>query len=106
MDVDREPVVNGAASSPASSPQQPSAQTNFSVPIPDNTDAPAPPPHKSNPSSPITTPEDDAEQYKAAGNRHFKEKNYPKAIEQYTKGQLPPPPFSFVYHQHVLIFYF
>jgi len=85
MDVDREPVVNGASSSPASSPQQPSAQTNFSVPIPDNTDAPAPPPHKSNPSSPITTPEDDAEQYKAAGNRHFKEKNYPKAIEQYTK---------------------
>lgn len=85
MDVDREPV-NGA-SSPVSSPP-PSAQTNFSVPIPDNSEAPAPPPHKSNPSSPITTPEDDAESYKNAGNRHFKEKNYAKAIEQYSKGEL------------------
>lgn len=91
MDVDREPV-NGA-SSPISSPQ-PSAQTNFSVPIADNVapagpstpEAPAPPPHKANPSSPITTPEDDAETYKAAGNRHFKDKNYSKAIEQYSKG--------------------
>lgn len=88
MDIDREPV-NGA-SSPASQPQSnPSAQANFSVPIPNGThhnDAPAPPPHRSNPSSPVPTALDDAEAYKAAGNRFFKDKNYTKAIEQYSKG--------------------
>lgn len=84
MDVDQEPVNGAKPSSP-----QPSAQTNFSVPIPNGTnhqEAPAPPPHRSNPSSPVPTPEDDAEAYKAAGNRFFKEKNYAKAIEQYSKG--------------------
>lgn len=88
MDVDREPV-NGAVNGASSPSPKPSAQANFSVPIPNGTsheEAPAPPPHSSNPSSPITTPADDAETYKAAGNRHFKEKNYPKAIEQYSKG--------------------
>lgn len=87
MDIDREPV-NGA-SSPAAA-QNPSAQTNFSVPITNGThsqdEAPAPPPHKSSPSSPVPSPQEDAEAYKAAGNRLFKEKNYAKAIEQYTKG--------------------
>lgn len=81
MDIDQEPV-NGA------SPQTPKKQTNFSVPIPNGSShdgAPAPPPHRSNPSSPIPTPEEDAESYKAAGNRFFKEKNYSKAIEQYSK---------------------
>ncbi|KAI9166640.1 DnaJ subfamily C member [Paramyrothecium foliicola] len=84
MDIDREPV-NGATS-PQS--QNPSAQSNFSVPIPNGTshdEPPAPPQHGSNPSSPILTPQDDAESYKAAGNRFFKEKNYAKAIEQYSK---------------------
>ncbi|GAO13135.1 hypothetical protein UVI_02024930 [Ustilaginoidea virens] len=91
MDIDCEPV-NGV-SSPASQKQNqhsqnPSAQTNFSVPITNGNhhdEAPAPPPHKSNPSSPIPTPQDDAEAYKAAGNRFFKERNYTKAIEQYSK---------------------
>ncbi|KND87956.1 DnaJ subfamily C member 7 [Tolypocladium ophioglossoides CBS 100239] len=85
MDIDREPI-NGASSPP---PSNPSAQTNFSVPIPNGTasheDAPVPPPHKSNPSSPVPTPQDDADAYKAAGNRLFKDKNYAKAIEQYSK---------------------
>lgn len=89
MDIDREPV-NGASSPP---PSNPSAQTNFSVPIPNGTasheEAPVPPPHKSNPSSPVPTPQDDADAYKAAGNRLFKDKNYPKAIEQYSKGMQP-----------------
>jgi DnaJ family protein C protein 7 len=87
MDIDREPV-NGASSPPA---QNASAQSNFSVPIPNGTshdEPPAPPQHGSNPSSPILTPQDDAESYKAAGNRFFKEKNYTKAIEQYSKGML------------------
>jgi hypothetical protein len=51
-----------------------------------NDEAPAPPPHKSNPSSPIPSPLEDAESCKTAGNRLFKEKNYAKAIEQYSKG--------------------
>ncbi|CAG9937535.1 unnamed protein product [Clonostachys rosea f. rosea IK726] len=83
MDLDREPVNGATPSTP-----QPSAQANFSVPIPNGTsheEAPAPPPHRSNPGSPVPTAEDDAESYKAAGNRHFKEKNYSKAIEQYSK---------------------
>ncbi|KAH6897204.1 hypothetical protein B0T10DRAFT_179603 [Thelonectria olida] len=86
MDVDGEPV-NGTARA-STPPNNRSAQANFSVPIPNgNThdEAPPPPPHKSNPSSPTPTPRDDAESYKAAGNRFFKEKNYAKAIEQYSK---------------------
>lgn len=82
MDIDREPV-NGAPSTP---PANPSAQANFAVPIPNGAshdEAPVPPPHKSNPSSPVPTPQDDAEAYKAAGNRFFKERNYAKAIAQY-----------------------
>ncbi|UNI14029.1 hypothetical protein JDV02_000710 [Purpureocillium takamizusanense] len=95
MDIDREPPVNGNGAAPSSSSSppppvtpNPSAQANFSVPIPNGTahdEAPAPPPHKSNPSSPVPTPMEDAEAYKAAGNRFFKERIYSKAIEQYTK---------------------
>ncbi|KAL7792513.1 TPR-like protein [Trichoderma ceciliae] len=98
MDVDPQPV-NGAASPPPPPPPKassnPSAQKNFAVPISNgnmtpngnmsNDEAPTPPPHKSNPSSPIPTPIEDAESYKTAGNRLFKEKNYAKAIEQYSK---------------------
>ncbi|KAL6909041.1 TPR-like protein [Trichoderma evansii] len=94
MDIDPQPV-NGAASPPpppTKGSSNPSAQKNFAVPIPNgnmvpngNDEAPAPPPHKSNPSSPIPTPLEDAESYKTAGNRLFKEKSYAKAIEQYSK---------------------
>jgi DnaJ homolog subfamily C member 7 len=88
MDIDREPVNGNHANS--TPPPKSSAQANFSVPITNghaNRDqAPTPPPHKSNPSSPTPTSEDDAESYKAAGNRFFKDRNYPKAIEQYSKG--------------------
>lgn len=51
-------------------------------------DVPPPPAHKSGPSSPEEqglTPED-AEAFKLSGNKFFKEKNYKKAIEEYTKG--------------------
>lgn len=91
MDIDRE--SNATPSSPPSAPQ-PGPQASFSVPIPngintavngDGDNAPAPPPHKSNPSSPVPTTEDEAEAYKAAGNRFFKEKDYKNAIIQYTK---------------------
>ncbi|KAM0263044.1 hypothetical protein ACHAQJ_001423 [Trichoderma viride] len=96
MDIDPQPV-NGAASPPPppKASSNPSAQKNFAVPIPNgnmapngnmsNDEAPTPPPHKSNPSSPVPTPIEDAESYKTAGNRLFKEKNYAKAVEQYSK---------------------
>lgn len=51
--------------------------------------APTPPPHKSPPTSPVAaappTPEE-AEAFKNAGNKHYKAKEYRKAIEEYTKG--------------------
>lgn len=90
MDID-EP----SSSSPSHpSPPQPQPQAAFSVPITngtkdingDNSTPPAPPPHRSNPSSPVPTPAEEAEAYKAAGNKYFKEKNYVDAIRQYDKG--------------------
>jgi DnaJ family protein C protein 7 len=57
-----------------------------------DTEGPEPPPHKSNSSSPVQdaapTPEQ-AEEFKAAGNKFYKAKEYKKAIEEYTKG-IPP----------------
>lgn len=51
--------------------------------------APTPPPHKSPPTSPTPaaapTPEE-AEAFKNAGNKHYKAKEYRKAIEEYTRG--------------------
>jgi DnaJ family protein C protein 7 len=53
--------------------------------------APTPPPHKSPPTSPVAaappTPEE-AEAFKNAGNKHYKAKEYRKAIEEYTKGTI------------------
>lgn len=72
------PKVNGK---PASPPPPPAA----------NGEGPVPPPHKSTPTSPAAasppTPED-AELFKAAGNRFYKAKDYRKAIEEYTKGTI------------------
>ena len=93
MDIDREPV-NGV-SSPATGPQNPaSAQANFSVPITNGNgvhadkddEAPEPPPHGSNPSSPPPNLQEEADAFKAAGNKFFKDKEYSKAIAEYSKG--------------------
>ncbi|KAI0994879.1 hypothetical protein K3495_g13302 [Podosphaera aphanis] len=48
---------------------------------------PVPPPHKSNPTSPSanTALSDEAEKFKAAGNKFYKAKEYEKAVEEYTK---------------------
>jgi DnaJ homolog subfamily C member 7 len=100
MEIDREPV-NGGPSSPL--PQSPAAQhhpppqapnPSITVPITNggsspmkvDGDVPVPPPHRSQPTSPIPTPAAEAEAYKAAGNKFFKEKDYRKAIDEYTKG--------------------
>lgn len=110
MEHDKEPVVNGGKpSSPPPQPQQPQQQqqqqqpklsapthsNSFTVPITNGTadvkpngdnDVPAPPPHRSQPSSPTQTAAEDAEKFKNEGNKYFGEKNYSRAIQLYTKG--------------------
>ncbi|KAJ4361975.1 hypothetical protein N0V83_010916 [Neocucurbitaria cava] len=93
MDVDREYSSSPAPSSPAAAPE---SKTNGV-----NGDRPAPPPHRYTKSPPpqsanyAATPEAatppaepptiDAEEYKAAGNKFFKIKDYPAAIKEYSK---------------------
>jgi len=81
-----------APSSPAPQPTMPGA---FDVPKTNGTSSsskeepPVPPPHKSNPTSPIPPPAptpEEAEVFKAAGNKFYKSKEYRKAIDEYTKG--------------------
>lgn len=95
MDVDREYSSSPAPSSPAAQEPKPHGQ---------NGDRPAPPPHRYTKSPPpqsatyAATPEAatppaepptiDAEEYKAAGNKFFKIKDYPAAIKEYSKGRL------------------
>ena len=89
MDIDSEPQ-NGTPTSPQPQSNMPGA---FEPPKTNGTnvngEGPAPPPHKSNPTSPVPaaapTPEE-AEAFKAAGNKFYKAKEYKKAIEEYTKG--------------------
>jgi DnaJ family protein C protein 7 len=82
MDVDTEQQMPGSFDAP---------QTNGTS---NGEEAPAPPPHKSSPSSlddaaaapaPAPTAED-AEAFKTEGNKFYKNKEYKKAIEAYTKG--------------------
>lgn len=105
MDIDREPANGNPSSPPPQSSPVPSgpSQSTFTVPVTNGAaspvtspvngngdgDVPVPPPHKSNPSSPKPTPEDEAEEFKNAGNKFFKEKDYQRAIAEYTKGTLP-----------------
>ncbi|KAI1502683.1 hypothetical protein F5X99DRAFT_149229 [Biscogniauxia marginata] len=108
MDVDKE---NSPA--PPSSPPPPQQQASFSVPITStpngtkshanasadananppapstpnaasNEEGPAPPPHRSNPSSPVHSDRDEAEGHKSIGNKFFKERQYANAIKSYT----------------------
>ncbi|RYP73147.1 hypothetical protein DL771_003783 [Monosporascus sp. 5C6A] len=100
MDVDKDAAASPAPpSSPPPATQQPPS-SSYTVPIsapPTNgvkdaplspkprEEGPAPPPHGSRPSSPVPTAADEAEAYKAAGNKFFKEKDFRNAIIQYTK---------------------
>ena len=99
MDIDREftaspspPKSPAPAQAPAAVPKQPAADDS----------RPAPPPHRYTTSPPpdtakyAATPEEstppaqpptiDAEEYKNAGNKFFKIKDYPTAIREYSKG--------------------
>lgn len=94
MDIDREYSSSPAPSSPAT--EQPSKTNGVNG-------GPAPPPHRYTKSPPpqsanyAATPEAatpptepptiDAEEYKAAGNKFFKIKDYPAAIKEYSKGR-------------------
>ncbi|KAH6654562.1 hypothetical protein BKA67DRAFT_282937 [Truncatella angustata] len=91
MDIDREP----SAAPPSSPPPAQQHPNNFTVPVtsptngrktpPTNGDGPVPPPHRSNPSSPVPSAADEAEAYKTAGNKYFKDRDYKNAILQYSK---------------------
>jgi DnaJ family protein C protein 7 len=94
MDIDRE-----VSSSPAQQQQQQPNGTSSH----DQDARPAPPPHRYTTSpppqsanyaatpeaaatTPVQAPTIDAEEYKAAGNKFFKIKDYPQAIKEYSKG--------------------
>jgi DnaJ family protein C protein 7 len=101
MDIDREATASPAPSSPTTS-QAPGGfpKTNG---VNGDDARPAPPPHRyttSPPppsanyaktpeaaSSPVQAPTIDAEEYKAAGNKFFKIKDYPAAIKEYSRGE-------------------
>jgi DnaJ homolog subfamily C member 7 len=121
MDVDKEPVNGGIPSSPPPHPQpaqaaaqkahhhaKPSApahSSSFTVPVTNGQNnaatngagderVPTPPPHRSQPSSPVQSAIEEAEALKNEGNKLFKNKDYARAIEFYTKGELQIPFFS------------
>ncbi|KAI2642659.1 hypothetical protein GGS21DRAFT_544768 [Xylaria nigripes] len=86
MDVDKE--NSAQPSSPPPPPQKsftvPITSANSSKPQP-NGEGPAPPPHRSNPSSPIPSDAEQAENYKSLGNKSFKDRQYKKAIKEYSQ---------------------
>lgn len=107
MDVDPPNDATSAPSSPSSQSQRKQSSTPPSDPAesaatapaepatngdtsPKTEDAPAPPPHTTDPNSPPPTTADEAEVFKVLGNKFFKEKNYKRAIEEYTKGKHLP----------------
>ena len=63
--------------------------------------SPIPPPHKS--PSPPPKPAYDPEACKATGNKYFKAKDYPRAVQEYTKGGKAPPRSCTVYTLHKYI---
>ncbi len=80
---------------PANSP---SHQNSFTVPVTNGAEqppangvadeaVPAPPPHRSQPSSPVQTEAEQAEAFKNEGNKFFKAGDYTHALEFYTKGE-------------------
>jgi DnaJ family protein C protein 7 len=81
MDVDS-PVQ---ASSPSAENKTPAVNGTNGVKKDD--EAPAPPPHKS-PSPPARPTPEEAEAFKTAGNTFYKNKEFRKAIEEYSKGRL------------------
>ena len=118
MDVDREASTAPPSSPPAKPQPPPKKKVTVPISIPTNTngtkeptndEGPAPPPHRSNPSSPVPTTADEAESYKVAGNKFFKERDYRNAIIQYSRGMpqragifQPPCPSAYKLQDRIL----
>jgi DnaJ family protein C protein 7 len=99
--------VDSPSPAPSSPVTENPPKTNGANGVPDG---PAPPPHRYTKSPPPPTanyaatpeaatppaepPTIDAEEYKAAGNKFFKIKDYPRAIEEYSKGGLSHSVFA------------
>jgi DnaJ family protein C protein 7 len=64
--------------------QQTNGNGAADTPTQNGDNAPTPPPHKTPTTPPPST--EDAEAFKAAGNKYFKAGDYTKAIAEYTKG--------------------
>ncbi|KAI2630777.1 hypothetical protein GGR54DRAFT_169544 [Hypoxylon sp. NC1633] len=110
MDVDKDTPASASTATATPTPSSPrpvpvQTQASFTVPVnststngvkndeKDDTDGPvpAPPPHRSNPSSPVPTDSEAAEAHKADGNKFFKQRDYARAIAEYTSAiQLMP----------------
>lgn len=50
--------------------------------------SPTPPPHRSSSGTA------EADSFKLAGNKFFKDKNYTRAVEEFTKGEISHPPLD------------
>jgi DnaJ family protein C protein 7 len=94
MDIDREYSSSPAPSSPAAEPKANGLNGNTPAPPPHRYTK-SPPPQSANYAAtpeaatpPAEMPTIDAEEYKAAGNKFFKIKDYPAAIKEYSKGRL------------------
>ncbi|KAI1096357.1 hypothetical protein F5B19DRAFT_436087 [Rostrohypoxylon terebratum] len=104
MDVDKDTPTATPSSPP---PVQP--QSSFTIPVKspkvtatpkangvkngtaEEPQGPVPPPHRSNPSSPVPNDAELAEAHKSDGNRFFKQRDYSRAIAEYTSAiQLMP----------------
>jgi DnaJ family protein C protein 7 len=72
------PNMNGAAGTNGANGDQNTMQDDGPPP-------PPPPPHRSGTASPPSTAMQEAETFKANGNKFFKEKNYARAIDEYSK---------------------
>ncbi|KAI1467269.1 uncharacterized protein F4812DRAFT_451550 [Daldinia caldariorum] len=97
MDLDKDtPAVPPTSLPPVQTqsftiPVNPSPTNGVKKDANDETEGPAPPPHRSNPSSPVPTDAEAAEVHKTDGNRFFKQKDYSRAIAEYTSAiQLMP----------------
>ncbi|KAI0114887.1 hypothetical protein F4814DRAFT_297267 [Daldinia grandis] len=97
MDLDKDtPAVPPTSPPPLQTqsftiPVNPSPTNGAKKDANDEAEGPAPPPHRSNPSSPVPTDAEAAEAHKADGNRSFKQKDYARAIAEYTSAiQLMP----------------
>ena len=96
MDIDRDGNSSRKSSTISSSPP-PMSPASYPAPNGVNGEAsPVPPPHKTQ-AKPEPQPQPqpqpqppslvgEAEAFKAAGNKHFKAKDYTKAIAEYTRG--------------------